>query len=356
MSEQADAAPAGARDMTGAGPDGAGDMSGAAPVVGERPGRGPRRFADRERLGGLVREAFGPRCRLTGVDRLRGGSSKGVYRLSFDSGPSVILYVWSEDEDFWDNAASGTQPSGLRLFEAAHARLSSLGVRVPRLHFADAGHEHYPADVALIEDVRGGTLEERLGRDPKALDRLAGSLRAMAGCRSPELGRVALVESGEGLRRSCPELVLEWALRDLAEAASRVATIGQAREVLEEKARELAARVEPRPDHGLIHGELGPDHVLMDEHDEPVLIDIEGTMFFDVEWEHVYLRIRFHDHYAALRVDGLDERRLRFYRLAQHLSLVAGPLRLLDGDFPDREFMLGIARQHTEEALGFLRT
>jgi hypothetical protein len=127
------------------------------------------------------------------------------------------------------------------------------------------------------------------------------------------------------------------------------------RKEFERALKEMAAAVEPRADYGLIHGELGPDHVLVNEQDEPVLIDIEGTMFFDVEWEQVFLGFRFGEHYERLRIDGLDERRMRFYRLAQHLSLVAGPLRLLDGDFPHREAMMGIAEAHKEGALGFLR-
>ena len=60
-------------------------------------------------------------------------------------------------------------------------------------------------------------------------------------------------------------------------------------------------------------------------------------MFFDVEWEHAFLRLRFGEHYRWLHTNGLDEQRLTFYTLAMHLSLVAGPLRLLDGDFPDRD-------------------
>ncbi|MEV6013400.1 hypothetical protein AB0M29_42450 [Streptomyces sp. NPDC051976] len=35
-------------------------------------------------------------------------------------------------------------------------------------------------------------------------------------------------------------------------------------------------------------------------------------------------------------------------------GLVAGPLRLLDGDFPDRDFMMGIAEHNLQEALAFL--
>ncbi|MYZ08633.1 aminoglycoside phosphotransferase family protein, partial [Streptomyces sp. SID2999] len=43
--------------------------------------------------------------------------------------------------------------------------------------------------------------------------------------------------------------------------------------------------------------------------------------------------------------------RLSLHTVALHLSLVAGPLRLLDGDFPHREAMRGIAEHNTREAL-----
>jgi hypothetical protein len=81
-------------------------------------------------------------------------------------------------------------------------------------------------------------------------------------------------------------------------------------------------------------------------------------MYFDVEWEHVFLRLRFGHHYDALRTEGteaLDANRLSLYRLAMHLSLVAGPLRLLDvGDFHDPEFMRGIAEHNLQQALSLV--
>ncbi|WP_188189191.1 phosphotransferase [Nonomuraea sp. SYSU D8015] len=323
-----------------------------------------RRFVELGQLGGLVREVFGDGRRLAGIERLTGGSKKGVYRLRFDDEWTVLLYVWSEDEDFWDTGTSEhsqvlSNASGLRLFQAAHDRLSGRGVRVPRLYFADDGRRHHPADIALVEDVRGGTLEALLEKDPasggRVLERLARALDSMGRDRAREVGKVALVEEGRGVRdRDCVDVVLAWALKDLAEAAERVDGIRAVRQEFDAALEEMAAQVEPRHEYALIHGELGPDHVLVDDEGEPVLIDIEGTMFFDVEWEHVFLRIRFGEHYERLRAAGLDERRMRLYRLAQHLSLVAGPLRLLDGDFPDRDFMTGIATHHTKAALEFL--
>jgi hypothetical protein len=55
------------------------------------------------------------------------------------------------------------------------------------------------------------------------------------------------------------------------------------------------------------------------------------------------LRLRFGRHYESLRVSGLDERRMSLYALALDLSLIEGPLRVLDGGYPDREPMLAIA-------------
>lgn len=113
----------------------------------------------------------------------------------------------------------------------------------------------------------------------------------------------------------------------------------------------LAASVRPRAEYAVVHGELGPDHVRVDAGGNPVLIDIEGLMYSDVEWEHVFLRIRLHEAYRPLAVPGLDEDRLALYTPAQRLSLTAGPLRLLDGDFPGRAFMAGIAEHNLKTAL-----
>jgi hypothetical protein len=112
--------------------------------------------------------------------------------------------------------------------------------------------------------------------------------------------------------------------------------------------------VPPRRDHRLIHGELGPDHVLLDPVDRPYLIDIEGLMYFDVEWEHAFLQLRFREHYEALRVDGLDESRLRLYALCLHLSLVAGPLQLLGGSHPEQDLFADIMRSNLAAALAYL--
>ncbi|MET7703524.1 phosphotransferase [Streptomyces sp. NPDC005485] len=317
----------------------------------------------REQLTGAARAALGGGRRLEAVERVAGGSKKGVYRLVMDDATTAIAYLWDGAENYWP-AAEGdddlTDPFspglGLDLFQAAHARLDALGVRVPAIRLVDRDGTHCPADLAIVEDLPGTSLEELLARDPAdaapVMVRLAESLEAMRRHRAPAYGKVAVVDGGGTSRgTSCEGVVLDRALRDLAEAASRDSRIAAARDRLEERLLILAAAVQPRAEYAVVHGELGPDHVLVDEDGNPVAIDIEGLMYFDVEWEHVFLRIRLQDAYQPLRVDGLDEDRLALYMLAQRLSLTAGPLRLLDGDFPERAFMAGIAEYNLKQAL-----
>ena len=145
-----------------------------------------RAMATRETLAGLARTAAGGGRRLTGVSRLAGGSKKGAYRLAFDDGFTAVAYLWAEDENYWpagDLADPLSGASGLSLFEAAHRELEVAGVRTPRVYLIDRSGHHYPADAAIVEDIRGGNLKTLLDRDPHAaafpLRRLAEALAAM---------------------------------------------------------------------------------------------------------------------------------------------------------------------------------
>ncbi len=328
---------------------------------------GPGRFADAGSLRPVIAAAFGSSRRVADVRRLPGGTKKGAYRVTVDDGATALVYIWNSAEDYWqgvlpaeadDPANPFSHASGLDLFEAAARRLTLAGVRCPRLLLADRSRELYPGDVAVVEYVPGGNLEDLLERDPAAAQRplavLVGWLAAMEACRSVPFGKAVMADAGRASRgTSCPQVVLGRALRDLSEISGRDPRAARDGARLDDLLHTLAGPLEPRQSHGLVHGELGPDHILLDCRGDPVLIDIEGLMYFDAEWEHAFLRLRFGAHYPRLARPDLDPGRLRFYRLALHLSLVAGPLRIADTGHPERKWLLGLAEHHLQQALAF---
>ncbi|MEU4118450.1 phosphotransferase, partial [Kitasatospora sp. NPDC028055] len=223
-----------------------------------------RQFAEIEDLAGLVRDALGSGCRVVAVDRLRGGSKKGVYRVRLDGTrtASVIVYSWADAENFWPGAreADPADPfapaSGLVPFLTAQRSLDSLGARVPQVLLADDSRRHYPADVAVVEDVSGGTLEALFETDPTraaaTLGDLAELLEVMHRHQDERYGRVDLLERGGSVSEvSCERRVLDRALQDLEEAAGRDGRIAAADAALRDRLQELADRVGPRTAYGL---------------------------------------------------------------------------------------------------------
>ena len=320
-----------------------------------------RAFLRIEDLHELVTDVFGARRRPTALTRLTGGTKKGVYRLELDDRTTAIVYVWSADENYWPaSSAVSDDPfadaSGAALFAASHAALTAVGVRVPRLIALDVDRRYLDVDTAVLEDAGPVRLEDLMARDPTTaaapLATLGDALRRMHTTYGDRYGKLAdLDRDGTLPTRRAEDVIVGRAVSHLDEAAGRHARMADARDRVEAHLRYLRDAVTPRRTYALVHGELGPDHVLVTPVGEPVIIDFEGLTYFDVEWEHAFLQLRFGDAYPALRPVELDESRMQLYRYAQVLSLIAGPLRIADTDFPDRQWMLDLAELNIRKAL-----
>jgi hypothetical protein len=326
----------------------------------------PRKVT-REDLAAATRAALGSDRKVKGVTRLAGGTTKGVYRLAVDDGTTVIAYLWEDSENYWPQAPNAddvadpfSSGNSIDLFVTASSRLASLGLRVPQVYLLDRDRAYYPADIAILEDFPGEDLLALRERDPVAaepvLARLREALAVMRGYRGRAPGKVSLIDAGGTPHwPTSEEAVLALGLRCVAEATERDRRIAHNRERLKDRLREMATAVRPRAEYSVVHGELGLDHVLVDADGNPVLIDIEDLMYFDVEWEHAHMQVRLGRDWArTVGADDLDEDRLALSMLAQRLFLVAGPMRLLDGDFPDRAFMRSIIEHNLNEALALL--
>lgn len=320
-----------------------------------------RRFLRSDQVHDLVAEQFGSTRRVTDLDRLAGGSKKGVYRLGLDDQTSVILYVWAAGENYWPPSPTVpddpfTDASGAELFATNHAALATAGVRVPHLIMLDQDGRYLDADIALVEDAGALRLEELMQRDPVAaaapLSALGEALRRMHTTFGPHYGRLAAITGGEAPQtRRTEDIILDRALSHLDAAAAHDARLADSHHRIAAHLHDLRGTVAPRHRYALVHGELGPDHVLVTPAGEPVVIDFEGLTYFDVEWEHAWLQLRFGRAYPALRPVDLDPDRLGLFRYAQVLSLIEGPLRIAATDFPDRQWMLDVAEVNITRAL-----
>jgi aminoglycoside phosphotransferase (APT) family kinase protein len=309
----------------------------------------------------LVADQLGADRRLAGLDRLTGGTKKGVYRLRLDDRTTVVLYLWAAGENYWPPAPvvpddPFTDASGAELFAANHAALTAAGVRTPRLLMLDRDGRYLHADLALVEDVGGVKLEALMEHDPAAaaapLSALGDALRRMHTTLGPQYGRIAAIARGDApQRRRTEDIIADRARGHLDAAAARDHRLADAHDRIAGHLGQLRGAVTAREEYGLVHGELGPDHVLVTPAGEPAMIDIEGLTYFDVEWEHAWLQMRFGDAYPALHPVDLDLDRLEFYRYAQVLSLIEGPLRIADTDFPNRQWMLDLAEWNITKAL-----
>ena len=79
---------------------------------------------------------------------------------------------------------------------------------------------------------------------------------------------------------------------------------------------------------------------------EPVLVDIEAAMFFDVEWEHAFLELRFGELYPALAAAGISRAAavvVTFADAAAAVRVLAQPGGMAWNVFGDRQ--LALARE-----------
>lgn len=115
-------------------------------------------------------------------------------------------------------------------------------------------------------------------------------------------------------------------------------------EVLEEKVEQLAKKIKPRKEYTFIHGELGPNHVMVNKNNEAFLIDIEGAKYGDVEEEASFLKLRFGTSYEKIVNQAMDEERMRFYHLGHCLGNLSGAMALKNKGYYDMEDLNGMIK------------
>jgi Phosphotransferase enzyme family len=291
-------------------------------------------------------------CLVEGGDRiilsrrLHRGAKKAVYYAELADGRDCIVYAWDPAANYLLRPEA--VETGAAQFELSILKLQSLGIRVPRIYGLDKSKSEYPIDVAIVEHITGTPIADYWEQDPTAGDdayrALGEVLHKMHGDRRLNPGPLGELQPGPVT--PCESQAMAHGLSDLERATMGVESLGRHRERLRDILERRRAQVKPRHEHGLIHGEIIGDHVLVLPSGEPVLIDTEQIQYFDIEWEHAFLQLLQKPHYEHLQAENLDPARVDFYKVCLHLSYIAGPLTLLENEHPAREFIKSIIHHH----------
>lgn len=291
---------------------------------------------------------------------MHGGAQKVVYKVDCSNGFSCVLYVWDLTMNYFqeeiEDDISNVQSFGSNLFELNNKFLIEHSIRTPALYDLNKERNRYTFDYALVEYIAGQEAEAYFNHtDSRVKDNVFQQLGDMiTRMHANQRNVYGKLQHCENSRRPCHLIQLENAKLQLAYASQHIEGIRVNQTKLLDTLYELESRIEPREQYGFIHGELGPNHVLVTDELEPYLIDVEGAEFYDIEHEHSFLEFRFGDFYRYLKNDHLDLNRMLFYKYHHHISLVSAGLKLLHRGYPDQQTAQDITDYNYRCAMQFI--
>ncbi|TVX91692.1 phosphotransferase [Paenibacillus agilis] len=307
-----------------------------------------------------VKNIFGTEYVVANVVNIQGGAQKAVYKINCTNQFSFVLYVWDQTINYFqqereEEQQRSEQYCGSQLFAQNYHFLRQLNVRIPTVYHLNQDRSHDSFDFAFVEYIDGLPSDAyfQASRDVqhKIFTKSNDMLAAIHTNQNSTYGK--LDELGMN-NEPCHLSIMKNAHKQLSFTAQYINYIDEQQAQLFDVIHELELRIKPRQTYHFIHGELGPNHIVIDKQLEPCFIDIDGAMFFDLEFEHSFMAFRFDEQYRYFKNNALDRNRMLFYKLHHHISYTAGGLKLLQRNFPDRQLAESIVSFNSRCVLEFL--
>lgn len=315
-------------------------------------------------LGVWVEHIFGRGYHPVEAVQMRGGAQKVVYLVRCSNGFRFILYVWDLRMNYFREELEREEQSapisgfGGEQFHAANVFLRKLQVRTPEIyHFEPSGYKS-EMEFAFVEYIEGKEASDFYQSNPEIQDQvfepLAEMLNRMHEQTREQWGKIhdpiPVPKSSFG----CHLPMVTSANKELEYLSKHVSEFRDHHDKFVQLLDALAAKIGARSHYSFIHAELGPNHVLVDSQLRPWLIDIDGALYFDPEYEHSFMEFRFENYGRYLKHSRLDPNRMAFYKLYHHISYSAGPHRLLQRGYPEAELVRQIMEYNTRSAYRIL--
>ena len=289
-------------------------------------------------------EVFGEEYELESMERILGGAQKYTYLAKCTNGFKFIIYQWDKSTTYFENNDESALfcSSSANLFESNNELMRKHGVLTPELFYMDKSRSECDYEYAFVEYINGYDVDYIMEKEPERMDAvlksLSNSIDRLHNIKNDAVGQVGRMQGADFN-------LIEFELEDIHQNSMYLQkNDNQYADVyvqVEAKARECAQNLESRNEYTFIHGELGPNHVIVDKDNNAYLIDIEGAKFYDVEEELSFLDMRFNKRLKKV-ADIVDEQRLYFYYIGHCLGTLRGAVELKQKGYYDMDDVNGM--------------
>ncbi|PPK80024.1 phosphotransferase family enzyme [Lacrimispora xylanisolvens] len=287
---------------------------------------------------------FGDSFILNRMTRILGGAQKHTYLAETKSGFCFIIYIWDKSTSYftYNEEKDIFSSSSSMLFELNNNLMLQHNVLTPKLYFMDRSKEEQDYEYAFAEYIDGTDMDHIISQQedrlPGVLSSLKTSINNLHKIKSDLVGQLNRMQTKEFD-------VLEYSLKAAQKNIEYLKAADGSNKKLHmgvwDKLLKLSSVMVKRQEYTFIHGELGPNHVMVDNYDNAYLIDIEGGKYCDLEEELSFLNIRFGRLLQNLEMD-LDSDRMEFYHIGHCLNNLSGAIQLKLKDYYDMDDVNGM--------------
>ena len=296
-------------------------------------------------------QVFGSKYSVLSMDRLLGGAQKHTYHIKTSADFEFVLYIWDTSTTYFasDESSSFTSNSS-ELFELNNKIMADHGIHVQKLYYMDRSRKECDFEYAFAQYIDGIDMDELIAKHKDkiepALASLNQNLRNIHKIKSKVPGQLNhLLSSDYDLITSSKENAQKNLEYLKVNDSGNINLYNKITKALNVMSLSLSAR----DNYTFIHGELGPNHVIVDKNNTAYLIDIEGAKFCDVEEEESFLKIRFGQYYDLISEKNPSKERMDFYNLCHSLGNLSGAIELKLKDYYDMDDINGMIDFFTKE-------
>lgn len=289
-------------------------------------------------------QIFGKEYEIELIERILGGAQKYTYLAKCTNGFKFVIYQWDKSTTYFKNSDEHVvfSSNSADLFQRNNELMSNQGVLTPKLFYIDMSRRECDYEYAFVEYINGNDIDYIMKNEPERLDKVLESL-------NNSIDRLHSIKNRcvgqKGHMQGADFNIIAYELNDIHQNSIYLqkndSQYAELYVQAEANAIECAQKLQGRDEYTFIHGELGPNHVIVDKNNNAYLIDIEGAKFYDVEEELSFLDIRFNK--MLEKSDGsIDEQRKYFYYIRHCFGNLRGAVELKQNGYYDMNDVNGM--------------